>query len=81
MKLTIRAARANLGLTRKDAAKLFDIHHETLANYEHDSTNVPISFYKKIESIYGIPTEMIFFGKEQDHYNKLKNYLEEKQHA
>lgn len=78
--LTIRAARVNLGLTRKEAAKIFDIHHETLANYESDSTKVPRSFFIKIESIYGIPLEKIYFGKEEEHYRNLRNqYL--KQHA
>lgn len=81
MKLTLRAARANLGLTRKEAAVLFEIHHMSLANYENDSTNIPLSFFRKIESVYGIATEMIFFGKEKDHYNDVKNYLIEKQHA
>lgn len=81
MKFTIRAARANLGLTRKQAAQLFHISHETLKKYENDSANIPLSFFNKIEAVYGISTDMIYFGKEEDHYNSLKNYLIEKQHA
>jgi transcriptional regulator with XRE-family HTH domain len=78
--LSIRAARVNLGLTRKEAAKIFEIHHETLANYESDSTKVPRSFFVKIESIYGIPLEYIYFGKEEEHHRNLRNKLN-KQHA
>lgn len=63
LKLTLKAARANIGLTLKEAAKEFGIHHETLKNYEHDSTNVPRTFFIQIESVYGIPLENIFFGK------------------
>lgn len=81
MKFTIRAARVNLGLTRKEAAQFFGISHETLKNYENDSANIPLSFFNKIEAIYGIPTDIIYFGKEKDHYNNLQNYLMEKQHA
>jgi len=80
-KLTLRAARMNLGLTRKEAAKLFNIHHETMANYETDSEKVPRSFFIKIPKLYGIATENIYFGKEEIHYLELRNQLELKQHA
>jgi transcriptional regulator with XRE-family HTH domain len=79
--ITLRAARMNLGLTRKEAAELFKIHHITLANYEHDSTNIPRSFFMKIERIYGISIDFIYFGKEEDHYLNLRNKLSMKQHA
>lgn len=64
IQITLRAARVNLGYTLKEAAKEFGIHHETLAKYELDSTNVPRTFFTQIESVYGIPTEYIFFGKQ-----------------
>ncbi len=64
IQITLRAARVNLGLTLKEAAKEFGIHHETLAKYELDSTNVPRTFFTQIESVYGIPNDYIFFGKQ-----------------
>lgn len=73
--MTLRAARVNLGLTRKEAAKLFDIHHETLTRYEFDSTNVPRSFFNQLESVYGVPVENIFFGKEDQYIETMKNNL------
>jgi transcriptional regulator with XRE-family HTH domain len=76
MLITLRAARTNIGLNRKEAAKLFIIHYETLANYEADSSNIPHSFFNKIESIYGLPTEAIYFGKETDHYKSCRLELE-----
>ena len=75
MLLTLRAARTNIGLNRKEAAKLFNIHHETLANYEADSSNVPHSFFIKIEPIYGIAANLIYFGKEADHYSGCRSRL------
>jgi transcriptional regulator with XRE-family HTH domain len=66
IKITLKAARVNLGWTLKDAAIHFGIHYETLARYENDSTNVPLTFYNQIESVYGIPTENIFFGRKED---------------
>jgi transcriptional regulator with XRE-family HTH domain len=73
--ITLKAARNNLRLNLKEAANEFGIHHETLAKYERDSTNVPRTFFNQIESVYGIPIENIFFGKLDD-FNKdllLKN--------
>jgi transcriptional regulator with XRE-family HTH domain len=82
-KLTLRAARMNLGFTRKEASKLFGIHHETMANYEANSSKVPRSFFVKIPEIYGISVDKIYFGKEEDHYFELRNKLDLdlKQHA
>ena len=77
MQITLRAARTNLGLTRKDAAKLFEVHHETLANYESDSSRVPRSFFAKIEKVYGISPNDIYFGNEEDHYSNLRKELKQ----
>ena len=72
-KLTLRAARMNLGLTRKEASKLFGIHHETMAHYEADSEKVPLSFFNQIPKLYGVPIENIHFGKEAAHYAELRS--------
>lgn len=72
-KIILRAARANVGMTLKEAAAKFEIHHETLAKYELDSSNVPRSFFIQIENVYGIPEEFIYFGKQED----MKEYMEE----
>lgn len=74
MKITLKACRVNCGLTLKQASVHFGIHYETLSNYENDSTNVPRTFFIKLEEVYGIPTEFIYFGKLQD-------FLEEKQNS
>ena len=60
-------------MTLKSASQHFGIHYETLSNYENDSTNVPRTFFIKLESVYGIPTENIFFGKQEDHFAEMKN--------
>jgi transcriptional regulator with XRE-family HTH domain len=74
IKITLKAARVNLGLTLKDAAIEFGIHYETLARYENDSTNVPLTFYNQIESVYGLPVENIYFGRKED-FNKKQVIL------
>lgn len=75
IQITLRAARVNSGLTLKEAAKEFDINHETLANYEKDSTNVPRSFFIKIQAVYNIPLDMIYFGKQEDYYLGIQDRL------
>ena len=71
MKITLKAARVNAGLRLVDAAKLFGINKDTLSKYEKDSTNVPRSFFVKIEEHYKIPVENIFFGPQSDFFRKF----------
>lgn len=75
LKITLRAARVNAGLTLKEAAELFDIHHETLSKYEKDSTDITRSLIMKIEEIYKVPLENIFFGKQSDFF-RIMNKVE-----
>jgi transcriptional regulator with XRE-family HTH domain len=75
MKITLKACRTNVGMTLKEASQHFGIHYLTLSNYENDSTNVPRSFFIKLESVYGIPTENIYFGKQEDFFTSAKENL------
>ena len=75
IQITLKSARTNLGLTLKESAKLFGIHHETLGNYENDSTNVPRSFFVQIEKVYGIPNDFIYFGKQADFIKDKRDEL------
>lgn len=72
MQITLRAARVNAGLTLVEAAKLFGISKDTLSKYERDSSNVPRKFFIKIEEIYGVPVDNIFFGRESEFFRKNK---------
>ena len=72
LKITLRAARVNAGLSRKEAAKYFSISPETISNYELNSSKVPRSFFTKVEAVYNIPLDYIFFGKEEDFINEQK---------
>ncbi|MEC1637399.1 helix-turn-helix transcriptional regulator [Schinkia azotoformans] len=72
MKITLKAARVNAGLKLVDAANKFGVNKDTLSKYEKDSSNVPRSFFAKIEEVYGWPVENIFFGPQSDFFRKLK---------
>lgn len=76
LKITLRAARVNAGLTQTEAAKIFGINRDTLHKYEKDSSNVPRKFIVKVESVYNIPLDNIFFGKESEFFrNRRKEVI------
>lgn len=70
-KITLKAARVNVGLTQIQAAKIAGIHHQKLQKYEVDSDDIPRSLARKLSEIYGYPIDNIFFGTNI----ALKQYL------
>lgn len=66
IQITLKAARINAGLTSKEAAALAGIHYQTLSSYEKDSSDISVSLLEKLSTIYQIPSDYIFLGKEYD---------------
>ncbi|MFR4872943.1 MAG: helix-turn-helix transcriptional regulator [Dialister invisus] len=66
IKLTLEAARTNMGYTQKEAAALFGMHYQTLARLEEDSSNAPFSFIQAVPDVYKVPVNNIFFGRKND---------------
>jgi transcriptional regulator with XRE-family HTH domain len=64
MKNTLRSLRTKLGYSQKAAAKLLDISVTTLRSWERDSSKITYADIKRIENIYNISSDYIFFGKE-----------------
>lgn len=54
MKISLRAARINKGLTQKEAAKKIGISPDTLANYEKGASFPDIPIIINIEKVYGV---------------------------
>lgn len=61
MKITLRAARVNVGLSIIDAASLLNINKGTLSNYETGKTVPRLDFIEQASTLYKIPKENIFF--------------------
>lgn len=61
MKLTLKAARVNAGLTQKDAASLLKVHPQTLAKWETDISKMPFAKVKLAEQLYGVDEGINFF--------------------
>lgn len=66
IKITLKAARINIGLSQKEAAEKLGVHYQTLASWEKDSSDMPHSKINAAAKLYGIPMRNIFFGKENE---------------
>lgn len=70
--ITLEAARKNIGYNLAEAAPFFDVCPDTLSKYEKDSSNVGIDFVGKIESVYKLSENNIFFGKKSEFIRTLR---------
>lgn len=61
---TLRTLRIKSGFTQKEASKRLDVCEATLRSWEKDSSNIGYRDIQKVEQIYGIDKEYIFFGNE-----------------
>ena len=61
MKLTLKAASTNKGLSQEEAAKLIGVGVDTLGNYERGVTYPDVPILKKIEQVYNVEYKDIIF--------------------
>lgn len=61
MKLTLKAARVNKGLTQKDAAKLMGVSRNVISNWERQISFPDVLQVKRIEEVYGLNFQEIIF--------------------
>lgn len=63
LKFSLASLRVRKGLTQKEAAEMLGMTRNTLRGYEKDSSQLDYQTIKKIEKIYKVPQDYIFFGK------------------
>lgn len=68
MKLSVRAARTNIGYTQGEAAKKLGINQDTLSRYENNSSKIGRDIIQKMEELYFVDADHIFFGDESEFY-------------
>ena len=61
MKITLKAARVNIGLNQDEAAKRLGISKDTLRNWETGKTVPSISMIPNIEQLYGLSYDDLIF--------------------
>lgn len=60
MKITLKAARINAGLTQKELAKKLGRSESTIVNWETGKTKISLIDFKKLCSILGAKEDNIF---------------------
>lgn len=66
IQFSLKAARINAGLTIVEASEMASIHPQTLSKYEKDSSDISVSLLNKLSTIYQVPEDYIFLGKQYD---------------
>lgn len=61
MKITLRAARVNRGLTQKEMASLIGVNHTTILKWEKGETYPDVINIRKIEEVLGVKYDDIIF--------------------
>lgn len=61
IKITLKAARTNAGLTQKAAAKALGVTNKTLCNWENGRTIPRITYIEKIIELYGVDYDNLSF--------------------
>ena len=62
VKISLRAARVNAGLTLLDAAEKLGVGKDRLIKWENNPGLVNAIYQAKIQEVYGLPIDCIFFG-------------------
>lgn len=73
MQITMRAARVNAGYTQGEASSELGINTDTLSKYEKDNSKIGRDIIVKIQELYKLDADHIFFGIESDFIRKLRN--------
>ena len=61
VKMSIRAARVNVGFSQKEAADRLGVSNKTLGNWEQGITFPPADKINAICELYGVPYDMLNF--------------------
>ena len=61
LKITLKAARVNAGLTQPEAAKRLGVTKDVISNWERHKTYPDASMIPKIELVYGVEYSKLIF--------------------
>lgn len=72
LKFTVGSLRHRAGHKQTDVARLLGVSIETYRKLEKDSSDLNIKQINKLEEIYKVPQDYIFFGKDTDLIGKIE---------
>lgn len=61
MKVTLKAARTNVGLTQREAADKIGVTVDTMSNWERAKSFPNALQIRRIEEVYGVPYDNLIF--------------------
>lgn len=64
LKFTLASLRIRKGWSQREAASKLGMGRDTLRSYEKDSSKLDYETIEKIEKVYNIPQDYIFFGED-----------------
>jgi len=59
LKIKLKAARVNAGLTQADVAKILNRNKQTIVNWENGVTEIKVSDLLRLSKLYEIPIEYL----------------------
>ena len=62
LKFSLASLRVRRDFTQQEAAERLGIGRDTLRSYERDSSKIDYEMIEKIEELYKVPKDFIFFG-------------------
>ncbi len=70
---TLRSLRTKFQLTQKQVAEALGVSERTVYAWETDSSNMKYEHIRRLESLYGVSQDCIFFGRESSFSELLRN--------
>lgn len=68
MRISLKAARVNAGITQDELAKLVGVTRQTIMAWEDNPASMKIKDAEKVCETLGVPFDQIFFGKKSTKY-------------
>ena len=65
LKIKLKAARVNAGLTQADVAKILNRNKQTIVNWENGVTEIKVSDLIRLSKLYEIPIEYLEVPKKR----------------
>lgn len=62
-KVSLEAARVNVGILQSGAAKRVGVSRGTIINWENGNSMPPADKLWELSRLYGVPVDLIFLGK------------------
>lgn len=63
MKINLKAARVNAGLTQEEVAKLVHKNKQTIVNWENGKTAIDVANFKQLCKLYQVPPNNIILPR------------------